>query len=667
MKKNISIEELKKRPNSKIGMRKQTVVPLPVASLDSDTKENIELLEECRRWWESMRDLRTRTRRNRKYYRGDQWSDEMQDPTTGRWITEETHLMNQGKVPLKQNRIRNLVANLIGQFRSNPTKAVVIARGREEASLGEMLTNTLQCALELNEVKELDARELEVFLMSGVACQKIGYDFWKERNLEDLTVENTNINRLFLNTDVSDIRLKDLRLIGEIIDTTVDNIVSAFAKNTAQEQRIRELYANMTAREFFSDYGFDARRTDHLDFYIPRDTNKARIFEVWQLKSEWRTYVHDPTDGSYTITKASLKEIAAENDMRLEMGLQNGINKLEVPLLEAEAKLEQFWYVKYLTPSGHCLYERESPYKHEEHPYSLVLFPLLDGEVWGFVEDMIDQQRYVNRMVIMLDFIIGASAKGVLMVPADCVPDDMTPEEFADEYRRFNGVIFYKPRADGQVPKQIAAASVPAGIMEMLNLQMTLLERNSGINESIQGQRAPSGTPAALYAQEAQNATLNVVDQLQTFQSMILRRNRKALKVITQFYKDKRYLAINGRAATQEEKIYDPNLVQDLDWDMTIAQGMDTPVYRQLVDDMLFELLKGKLIDLEMYLEHTSMPFADKLLATVRTRMESLASGGAPGGIPPEIAAQAGGADPRAMAMLQQAVGMGGGQTRPAA
>ena len=667
MRKNITAEELKKRPNSKIGMRKQKIVPLPVASLDSDTKENIELLEECRRWWDSMRDLRTRTRRNRNYYRGNQWSDEMQDPTTGRWITEETHLMNQGKVPLKQNRIRNLVANLIGQFRSNPTKAVVIARGREEASLGEMLTNTLQCALELNEVKELDARELEVFLLSGVACQKVGYDFWKERNLEDLTVENTNMNRLFLNSDVSDIRLKDLRLIGEIIDTTVDNLVSAFAKNTAQEQRIRELYANMTAKEFFSDYGFDSRRTDHLDFYIPRDTNKARIFEVWQLKSEWRTYVHDPTDGSYTITKASLKEIAAENDARLEMGLQNGIDRDDVPLLEAEAKLEQFWYVKYLTPSGHCLYERESPYKHEEHPYALVLFPLLDGEVWGFVEDMIDQQRYINRMVIMLDFIIGASAKGVLMVPADCVPDDMTPEEFADEYRRFNGVIFYKPRADGQVPKQIAASSVPAGIMEMLNLQMSLLEKNSGINESIQGQRAPSGTPAALYAQEAQNATLNVVDQLQSFQSMILRRNRKALKVVTQFYKDKRYLAINGRAATQEEKIYDPNLVQDLDWDMTIAQGMDTPVYRQMVDDMLFQLLQGNLIDLEMYLEHTSMPFADKLLATVRTRMESLGAGAAPGQMPPEIAAQTAQADPKAMAMLQQAVGMKKGSARPAA
>ena len=667
MKRNISAEELTKRPNSKIGMRKQKIVPLPVASLDSDTRENMQLLEECRRWWESMRDLRARAQRNRRYYRGDQWSDEIQDPETGRWITEDKYLQNQGKVPLKQNRIRNLVANLIGQYRSNPTKAVVISRGREEASLGEMLTNTLQCALELNEVKELDARQLEVFLLSGVGCQKIGFDYWKERNLEDLVIESTNINRLFLNSDLSDPRGKDLRLIGEIIDAPVDNIVSAFAKNTADEKKIREIYANMTVKDFVTDYGFNSRRTDGLDFYIPRDTNKARMFEVWYLRSAWRNYVHDPMDGTYTITDATMDEIAAENDMRLQMGLENGMDKADIPLLEAKGRHEQYWYVKYLTPSGHCLYERESPYKHEEHPYSLVLYPLLDGEVWGFVEDIIDQQRYINRMIIMLDFIIGASAKGVLMVPEDCVPDDMTPEQFADEYRRYNGVIFYKPRADGQLPKQISTNSTNVGIMEMLNLQMSLLEKNSGISESIQGQRAPSGTPAALYAQESQNATLNVIDQLQTFQSMILRRNRKALKVITQFYKDKRYLAINGRAASMEEKLYDPDIVRNLDWDMTIAQGMDTPVYRQMVDEMLFELLKGNLIDLEMYLEHTSMPFADKLLATVRSRMEALGQGDAPSQLPPELIAQAQQANPQAVGMLQQAIGMNGGRRMPTA
>lgn len=653
-----SIGELKGKTNTSLGMRPQKTVPLPSATLESDTRENVQLLEECRRWWESLADARERRRRSRKYYRGDQWSDEMVDPETGRWITEETHLMNQGKVPLKQNRIRTLVANLLGQYRTNPTKAVVVARGREDATLTEMLTNALQCALDNNEIKELDARELEEFCMSGAAIQKVGYTYWKERNLEDLYVENINFNRMFYNSDVSDIRLKDLRLIGEIIDTTVDNIVSTFARNTAQETAIRQLYANITGKDFYSDYGHDPRRFDSMDFYIPYDANKARLFEIWQLKSEWRVYAHDPMDGSYNIVPYTLKQIAEENQRRLQFGLENGIDSKEVPLIEAYEKLEQFWYVKFLTPSGHCLYEGETPYKHEEHPYSLILYPLLDGEIWGFIEDIIDQQRYINRMVIMLDFIIGASAKGVLMVPEGTVPEGMTPDEFADQWRRFNGVIFYKPRNDGKEPKQISANSTNVGIMEMLNLQMSLLEKNSGINESIQGQRAPSGTPAALYAQEAQNATLNVLDQLQSFQSMIQRRNRKALKVITQYYKDKRYLAISGRAVKPEEKIYDPELVRDLDFEVVVTQGTDTPVYRQVVDDMLFELLKGNLIDLEMYLEQTSMPFADKMLSSLRMKMEAMGQGGAPGQLPPEVMAQTQQANPKSMALLQQAIGM---------
>jgi len=660
-----SKEQLLGKTNTRLGMRKQKTVPLPTAVMDRDVRENMDLLEESRRMWESMADFRTRRLRNRQYYRGNQWSDMMTDPDSGETITEETYLMNQGKVPLKQNRIRSLVENLIGQYRSNPSKAVVIARGRENAQAAEMLSNALQCALENNEIKDLDARLFEEFALSGAAVQKVGYKYWKERNLEDLFLENTNVNRLIVNTDLSDIRLFDLRLIGEIIDTTVENIVSTFAKNTAEEKLIRELYAHASNPAFYSDYGLDATRIDSLDFYIPREPNAARLYEIWKLRGEWRVYAHDPLDGTNNIVPYTLKQIAAQNQERLRLGAEEGIPDEEIPLIEAEETYEQFWYVKFLTPHGHCLFEGETPYKHEEHPYSLILFPLLDGEVWGFIEDIIDQQRYINRMIILLDFIIGASAKGVLMVPEGMVPDSMTPEEFSEQYRKFNGVIFYKPRADGQMPKQISANSSQVGIFEMLNLQMTLLEKNSGINESIQGQRAPSGTPAALYAQEAQNATINVLDQIQSFQGLVQKRNRKSLKVITQFYKDKRYLAINGRAISDEAKMYDPDLVKKLDFEVVVTQGTDTPVYRQVVDDMLFELLKGNLISLEMYLEQTSMPFADKLLATVRSQREAMEQGGVmPGGagIPPEMAAQAQQANPQSMAMLQQA--LAGGRPR---
>jgi hypothetical protein len=655
-------EDLKGKSLTALGMRKQKKVPVPDSFIFRGDRENMDLLEECRRYWESLRDFRDRRLRNRKYYRGDQWSDMIKDPDSDDFITEETYLMNQGKVPLKQNQIRQLVKNLIGQYRSNPSKSLVISRGREQASETEMLTNALQCALENNTVKELDAREFEEFAISGAPWQKVGYKYWKERNLEDLYIENVNVTRLFFNTDVSDIRLTDMRLVGEIIDTTVDDIVSTFSKSPADEKRIREIYAGMVTKDYIADQGLSADRIDNLDFYIPTDPNKARLYEIWKLRGEWRTYAHDPLDGSYNIVPYTIKEIAAQNSERIRLGMDQGIPEEEIPLIEAEPKFEEYWYVKFLTPFGHVLYEGETPYAHEEHPYAGILYPLLDGEVWGFVEDIIDQQRYINRLIILMDFIIAASAKGVLMIPEDVIPEHMSEKDFANEWRAFNGTIVYTPKPHGQVPQQISANSTQIGINEMLALQMQLLQEVSGVRGAIQGEKAASGTPASLYAQEAQNATMNTLDYMMSFQNFIRKRDTKALKVITQFYKEKRYLAINGRSVSEDSRIYDPERVKNLAWDVVVAQGTDTPVYRQIIDETLMKLLEGQLIDLKMFLEHTSLPFADKLLASVKAQEEQMMNqGGAPGQVqlPPELLAQAGQADPKAMELAQRALGRG--------
>ena len=52
--------------------------------------------------------------------------------------------------------------------------------------------------------------------------------------------------------------------------------------------------------------------------------------------------------------------------------------------------------------------------------------------------------RYINRLIIQLDFIISVSQR-VLMVPEDVVPDNMQPSEFAKEVGgNPMEVIFYK-------------------------------------------------------------------------------------------------------------------------------------------------------------------------------------------------------------------------------
>lgn len=649
--------DFSKHTNDKLGMNQKVEVYNPTRQ-DEDTTDNAMLLQQCMFWWDSLRDFRERRMRNRKYYRGKQWSDTVKNDA-GNYVTEEDYIKDQGKVPLKQNIIRQIVKNLIGQYRNNPTKTQIIALDRDNGSLSEMLSNALNAAKTVNQADELDARELEEFFMSGMPIQKISYQFWHERNLEDLYLENINPQRIFFNTDVADIRLHDLRLVGEILDTTLDDLIVNFARNEDDEKRIRELYSDSMSPWNIRTDGLDSDRLDYLNFYIPQDSDKCRVFEIWQQKTERRMFVHDPTVGRWEVVKYSAKQIMEENRRRLEMGLAEGIPQEKIPLVEFRQKYEKIWYVKFLTPTGHTLFEGETPYAHQSHPYSLKLYPLLDGEVWGMIEDIIDQQRYINRLIIMMDFIISASAKGVLLVPEGSIPKGMDISDFATEWSRFNGVIKYHvdPQAPNAVPQQVAANSVNIGIQEMVAMQLGFLQEVSGVQSAIQGKEAKAGTPSSLYAQQAQNASLNSLDYMEVFSSFKENRDMKALKVITQYYREKRYLAIAGNIYKEEAAIYDPSKVQDLDWQVVVSQGMDTPVYRNMIEDILMTLLENQSIDVEMFLDHTSMPFADKLLQSIRQRKEEIMQGVQGQGIPPELMQQAQGASPQAMNLINQAIG----------
>ncbi len=613
---------------------------------NSTTGENIQLLDLCRRYYDSLKGLRERRKRVRKYLRGDQWHEMMPDPDNkNQVIKEEDYIRSQGKVPLKQNILAQIKNNLVGRFRTNQMKPIVIARDRDDSKRTEMLSNALRASHDLNYCKELDARMFEEFLMSGLPIQKIGYKYWKTRNTEDAFVQNVNVNRMFFNGDISDMRLTDLRLIGEIHEMSMDELLSVFAMNEADENLIRSWYAGYGSDldGFHGSKGLSTERYDFINFYAPTDSNKCIVIEAWYVNSQWRLYCHDYLHAEYYITTQGMDEIEAENQKRIADAAAFGIPENEVPLIEAEKKYENFWCVKYMTPWGHTLYEGETPYAHEEHPYVMVPYPLIDGEVYGPFEDFVDNQRYINRLISMMDTVIGSSAKGVLLVPEDAITDDMDIDDFAEEWTKFNGVIKIKAKQGVQLPKQITSQASVVGINEMLQVQLKLLQEISGVNYAIQGQRAGGSTPASLYAQEAANSAVNSKDVMDTFTHFIIKRDFKLLKVIHQYYKSKRMLAIAGDYYAEQAKEYDPDMLVDLDFDVNIAQTIDTPSFRQITDDFMLRMLEGGMIDIEMYLEHSTMPFAQALLDTVRQKREAMENQGTPpdqGGLPPELQQQ---------------------------
>ena len=621
--------------------------------------DNLTLLCRCARDWDAMDYLRKEHSRNLRYKNGDQWSDTVPDPDhPHRTIREDALISRSGKVPLKHNYIQQYIRNIHGQLLSSPTQTVVYARSRDDQPLGEMLTNALQACHQLNRIRKIDINVVEELCLTGIACAKVRYGYWSTKNRTDGKIDLVNINRLFFNADIEDPRLTDIRRIGELHDYTFDDLVRNFATCREDVQALREIYGICHDHTKLENlYENHASRLQNLNFLYTNDLGKYRVIEVWERLGRWVLYIHDYADGTEEIyTELTMQEVEAINASRIEQGMAAGIAPDTVKLIYAREQYEYYWRVKYLTPNGYCIKETESPYAHEEHPYVLAAMPVIDGRFKAVLSDVIDIQRYINRLLTLLDFIIGASAKGLLMVPQECIPDDMDIQDFAREYVKTNGVILIKKGAYDKLPKQISMNGTNIGAWEMFAQEMNIMQQISGLNGAVQGQVPRANTPSSLYAQQAQNSMMNFVVLFENYNMFCEERDEKLLKVLMQYYTTRRYIGTNGKTAGEMAKFYEPEMAQKIeDFNLTAAKSNDTPVFRQMTDDLLMKLLESGRIPLEIFLNNCSLPGADKLLAEVKSFNEQAAAGQ----IDPEAltqlqqAAQQN-ADPNAMAMMQR-------------
>ena len=197
-------------------------------------------------------------------------------------------------------------------------------------------------------------------------------------------------------------------------------------------------------------------------------------------------------------------------------------------------------------------------------------------------------------------------------------------------------MLFAKPKPGVNVKDAIAQingrASV-AGEFDLLNLQLKLINEISGVNSAMQGHSAPSNTPAALYAQQAQNSSMNLKGLFDSFRSFRKRRDMKVMKTIQQYYTEPHYIGLAGADYSDEANWYNPDKVMHADMDLTIADGGNTPTYQMLANDFLKELWQAQAIDVKMLLENISYPFATKILEQLKSReMEQVDTGGVPQG-----------------------------------
>ena len=548
--------------------------------------------------YEALGRYRRDRQRCKRFHFGDQWSDTV--TANGATISEYEFLSSQGSTPLKNNLIRRLVRNVVGVFISQVSQPRCVVRDARHKRYGEAMTDLLRYNADINRLPAIYARSLEEFLISGMVVHRKGYAMRNGRM--DCWTDYVHPNNFFIDTNMSDFRGWDCTCIGEVHDISFDKLCAQFARSPQQAAELEAVYALSADRGELSnqwrEWGY-ASGISH-SFMFPSAPGLCRVIEVWRREMHRLYRCRDPKTGrEFKIAEADYAALVEKPNRR----------RPQAEKIAAEWAMEERWHYYYLSPAGDVLASGASPYMHGQHPYVVKAYPLIDGEIHSFVSDVIDQQKYTNRLITLYDWILRASAKGVLLIPQDSLPEGCHPRQFAEAWGRCNGVIMYKHTPHGEVPKQVVANANVDGVTDLLNIQLKLFEDISGVHGALEGRLTNANVSAALYGQQTEYATLSLLDLLNTFQEFMRDAASKDMSIIRQYYTPQQVNAILGDAAvdlTSED-------ARNLEYDLTIASALTSSRSKENNNALLKDLLDKGHISFETFLAGTDLPFADAI------------------------------------------------------
>ena len=596
-------------------------------------KCDLQLVEQCATLWESLRPFRRNRQRALRYIYGDQWGDRI--TINGRTMTEREYVARQGNVALQTNQIKKVVNTVAGVWAKEHNEPVCTARDREEQQFGELMTVTSQANWQRNKMNVMMVSSIEEVLAGGLCAAKESYERRNQR--EDSWTDLVNPNDIFFSSPMKDPRFWDLTLVGQRHEVSFNEFCAKFAEKPSDYKKFKDWYTEQENPIKQNDIydRTDSHNEKDINFYTPRDSKNCLVYEVWTKERKPRYHVWDKNEGDlYDIDaddERQLADIRRINEERRK-NAPSDWSQDEIPLIETHYFVDTYWYYRFLTPQGHIVKEGESPYADREQPYSLCAVPFTNGLIVSYISDAIDQNRAINRILTLDDWIRRVGAKGVTFVPQNLIPDDMDYRTFAEQWTSIDGIVYYKPNAQGQEPKTFYGQTGTLNTAELVRMMKDLMD-SSEVSGAIQGKTPYAGTSASLYAQQTQNSSTPIATLLEKFNMFVESVAIKKVKNIKQFYTPERYASIAGSIDGLKGSNLNLNETGEIEYDLSIKQSTETPVYRMMANDYLTALFDKNAITLEDLLSLSTLPFADKLLQRIQARQQEAMAAGT--GMPP--------------------------------
>lgn len=501
-----------------------------------DTKLTGTKIGKYRKWFREAVDGANKWRKAAQedydFVAGKQWTD-----------GEKKAFEASGRPSITINRIKPLINVLSGYQRLNRYDIEFLPRTGDDVDICQVRKGITKYVLDRC---DYDSQESAAFLdaaIGGLGWLDVSYEFDEEIQDGEARVKREDPFSIYVDPESHKPDFSDAKYIcrGKWVDK--DELISVYPEH---KEEIEAQYA-----VYDSDERESERQIDDPMWY-KADIKKVRLVECW-YKRKKNVQVFYLQDGSM-VTQDN-----ATVDMFLQ-GLIVGQDKIHV----TEVRVCSFFDTVLLE-------DIESPYEHGEFPLvPITCYAFGMGDLpAGFVRDLKDPQREINRRRIQVLHILNTSGNGGGWIEEDA----MTTEQKAEFERR--GSVpghFSEVRSMALQQGKILERGMqnpPAAVIQAESQATSDLTAISGINEALMGVDIPSGSSGRAIELKQKQAITHIApmfDHLREAKKKVaylLWGRRGHAGVIPQFYTEDKVYRVEGQNGQQFIRVNQQIIEQD--------------------------------------------------------------------------------------------------------
>lgn len=449
---------------------------------------------------------------------GDQWDE-----------TVRNDLEADNRPVFTFNRVAGFIRGICGLETSTRTSATVFAREIDDSGVADVRNAAIRYVRESCDADDEESDAFKDMLICGLGWTETL--FTTEEDPEgEIVIERVDPAHMRWDTSARKRGLADRRWNARIKWLPYDTIKDVWGKKKADE-----IAATATTdTEFLEDLFGKAHDATEAHNYEAEGgnivhTNNIPVVQFQYVKTAFFMSFTNPLTGA-------VEEVSEDDYDEIEAKFAaNGI------VLDG-ARIKHRQYRQLIYSGGTELEEAELPCRGFTFNVITGVRDRNNGSWYGFIRDLMDPQRWINKFFSSMADVVASQAKGGLLAEADAFVDKANAE---NDWANPRSIVWLKRDGLNKI-KERTNAGVPAGLNQLLDFTVSSLPQVAGVNLEFLGM-ASREQPGVLEHQRKQAAIATLAEFFNALRLYRKQQTRVLLQFIDEFISDGRLIRIVGK------------------------------------------------------------------------------------------------------------------------